>query len=61
MGLNSRASVGPDTQSLGVASMPIKNRKTNQKQTKQPQNQTKTNHKQTTRKTKNKTKQQSGI
>ena len=43
MGLNSRASVGPDTQSLGVASMPIKNRKTNQKQTKQPQNQTKTN------------------
>jgi len=39
MGLNSRANVGPDTQSLGVASMPRTNQKP--KQTKQPQKQTK--------------------
>ena len=51
MGLNSRASVGPDTQSLGVASMPNQIRRTNQKQkqTKQTQNQTKTKNKQTRR------------
>ena len=62
MGLNSRASVGPDTQSLGVASMPNQIRRTNQKQkqTKQTQNQTK-NKKQTNKKNQNQTKRQGGI
>ena len=39
MGLNRRASVGPDTQSYGVASMPKQIKRTKQKQDKNKQKQ----------------------
>jgi len=52
MGLNRRASVGPDTQSYGVASMPNQIKRTKQKQTKATTKQTKqkTNQQQQTKK-----------